>query len=316
MAPITGFLNPGLGFGLGLRKDHYEAVLADRPPLGWFEIISENYLGKTDGAENELVGGKPLDYLERVRAHYPMAMHGVSLSVGGTDPLDFGYLAALKALAARIEPIWISDHLCWTGVSALKLHDLMPLPYTEEAVRLVAARVGAVQEFLGRRILIENVSSYLSYHASEMSEWEFLSAVAEQADCLILLDINNIYVSAQNHEFDPIAYLEGVPVERVQQFHLAGHRDLGDYRIDTHDEPICDPVWDLYREAVRRFGSVTTMIERDDHIPPLPELLAELAQAERIAGEVMAKQDKHVETRGAALPGEPLRARSGAGRWA
>ena len=281
MTETSALLTPHLGFGLGLRKEHYEAVLAERPEIGWFEVITENYLLDRD----LLGGGKALDYLDRIRAHYPMAMHGVSLSIGGTDPLDWGYLKALKALAVRIEPIWISDHLCWTGVGAVNLHDLMPLPYTEETVRHVAGRVQAVQEFLGRRILLENVSSYLSYYASQMSEWQFLGAVAEEADCLILLDINNIYVSAENHELDPRTYLATVPVERVQQFHLAGHRDLGDYRIDTHDEPICDPVWDLYREAVRRFGTVTTMIERDDYIPPLAELLTELGQAERIAAE-------------------------------
>ncbi len=306
MTETSGLLNPGQGFGLGLRKEHYEAVLADRPPLGWFEIITENYL---------VGGGKPLDYLDRIRAHYPMAMHGVSLSIGGSDPLDWKYLEAVKALAARIEPIWISDHLCWTGVSAINLHDLMPLPYTEEAVRHVAERVRAVQEFLGRRILLENVSSYVTYHASEMSEWEFLTAVAEEADSLILLDINNIYVSAENHEFDPLAYLEGVPIARVQQFHLAGHRDCGDYRIDTHDEAVCDPVWELYREAVRRFGPVTTMIERDDHIPPLAEVLKELGQAERIAAEELA-----ADPRGAIpddrVPGDDIPVRSGAPAWA
>ena len=306
MTETSALLTPHLGFGLGLRKEHYEAVLAERPQIGWFEVITENYLLD----RGLLGGGKPLDYLDRIRAHYPMAMHGVSLSIGGTDPLDWGYLKALKALAVRIEPIWISDHLCWTGVGAVNLHDLMPLPYTEEAVRRVAGRVRAVQEFLDRRILLENVSSYLSYYASEMSEWEFLGAVAEEADCLILLDINNIYVSAENHELDPRTYLATVAVERVQQFHLAGHRDLGDYRIDTHDEPICDPVWDLYREAVRRFGTVTTMIERDDQIPPLAELLTELGQAERIAAEETASGAQHIEEGREALD------RSGNRAWA
>ncbi len=272
---------PALGFGLGLRKEHYDAVLETRPALEWFEVITENYL---------VGGGKPLDYLERVRRDYPVVMHGVSLSIGGTDPLDLDYLSRVKSLAARIAPAWISDHLCWTGVKPVNLHDLLPLPYTGEAVRHVAERVRAVQDFLGRRILLENVSSYLGYRSSQMQEWEFLTAVAESADCLILLDINNIYVSACNHEFDPVQYLRGVPIERVQQFHLAGHRDTGALRIDTHDEPVPDPVWTLYRQALRRFGPVSTMIERDDKIPPFAELYAELDQARSIAAQAPSEE--------------------------
>ncbi len=267
-------LQAPLGFGLGLRKQHYETILSEAPAVDWLEIITENYL---------VPGGKPLDYLDRIRARYPMVMHGVSLSIGGTDPLDWAYLREVQALARRIEPAWISDHLCWTGVSSVNLHDLLPLPYTEETIQHVASRIAEVQDFLERRLLIENVSSYLTYGVSQMSEWEFLSAVAEEGDCLILLDINNIYVSAFNHEFDPYTYLANIPLARVQQFHLSGHRDLGDYRIDTHDEPIIDPVWELHEAAVRRFGAVSTMIERDDHIPPLAELMAELEQARGIA---------------------------------
>jgi hypothetical protein len=265
---------PYLGFGLGLRVDHYEAILNSAPAVDWFEIISENYL---------VPGGKPLHYLDRIRERYPLVMHGVSLSIGSTDPLDTEYLKQLKALAARVEPAWISDHLCWTGVHGRNLHDLLPLPYTEETVNHVAARIRAVQDFLGRRILIENVSSYVNFSGSQMSEWEFLTAVCERADCLILFDVNNIYVSSINHEFDPRAYLDGIPGHRVQQIHIAGHEDHGDYIIDTHDHPVADPVWDLYAEAVRRFGPVSTMIERDDNIPPLEELVAELDHARRIA---------------------------------
>ncbi|MGH8584246.1 MAG: MNIO family bufferin maturase [Gammaproteobacteria bacterium] len=272
---------PALGFGLGLRKEHYDAVLETRPALEWFEVVTENYL---------VDGGKPLDYLERVRHDYPLVLHGVSLSIGGTDPLDVDYLGRVKSLAGRIAPAWISDHLCWTGVKPVNLHDLLPLPYTGEAVRHVAGRVRAVQDFLGRRILLENVSSYLGYRSSEMQEWEFLTAVAEAADCLILLDINNIYVSACNHEFDPVEYLDGVPIERVQQFHLAGHRNTGALRIDTHDEPVPDPVWTLYRQALRRFGPVSTMIERDDKIPPFAELYAELDQARSIAVQALGEE--------------------------
>ena len=272
---------PYLGFGLGLRTEHYEAILAEQPPLDWLEILSENYM---------VDGGKPLHYLERFRARYPLVMHGVSLSIGSGDPLDRGYLKRLKALAARVEPRWISDHLCWTGIAGKNLHDLMPLPYTEEAVRHVAERVREVQDYLGRQILLENVSSYVTYTQSAMSEWEFLTAVCEAADCHILLDINNIYVSSHNHEFDPREYLRGVPAARVRQFHLAGHTHNGNIIVDTHDQPIIRDVWDLYAEAVRHFGPVSTMIERDANIPPLAELLAELEHARRIAEPILKGQ--------------------------
>jgi uncharacterized protein (UPF0276 family) len=265
-----------LGFGLGLRPAHYQDVLRDRPRVDWFEVITENYL---------VPGGSPLHYLERVRADFPVAMHGVSLSIGSTDALDQGYLRDLKLLASRSEPAWVSDHLCWTGVNGHNLHDLLPLPYTEETVRHVVERVRRVQDYLGRQILLENVSSYLTYAASEMSEWEFLTCIAEQADCHILLDVNNIYVSSVNHRFDPRAYLAGVPATRVRQIHLAGHQDNGTHIVDTHDAPVARPVWDLYRHAVQRFGDVTTMIERDDNIPPLADLIDELDVARAIAAE-------------------------------
>ena len=270
---------PYLGFGLGLRPVHYEAVLSESaaPTVDWFEIISENYM---------VPGGRPLVNLDRVRARYPIAMHGVSLSIGSTDPLDAEYLRNLKALAARVEPAWISDHLCWTGAHGTNMHDLLPLPYTEDTIRHVVERVQQVQEALGRRILLENVSSYITYKQSEMTEWEFLTQIVERADCLILLDINNIYVSGFNHDFDPLTYLNAIPVERVQQFHLAGHENNGDYIVDTHDEPVVDSVWDLYSAAVRRFGRVSTMIERDDKIPPLAELVAELDHARQLADAV------------------------------
>jgi uncharacterized protein (UPF0276 family) len=217
-----------------------------------------------------------------------MALHGVSLSVGSHDALDREYLKALKQLAQRVEPAWVSDHLCWTGVFSRNLHDLFPLPYTEEAAGHVAARVREVQDFLGRQILLENVSTYVTFRQSEMSEWEFLSEICARADCLILLDINNIYVSAYNHGFDAHDFLNGVPAARVRQFHLAGHSNCGTHIIDTHDAPIIDPVWELYQAALRRFGQVATMIERDDHIPPLAELVTELDQARRIAAQTLA----------------------------
>jgi uncharacterized protein (UPF0276 family) len=281
MSRATKFRKPDyLGFGLGLRIPHYDEILATRPKVDWFEVLSENYL---------VPGGKPLYYLERIRANYPVVMHGVSLSIGGTDSLNRDYLKQLKTLADRIEPRWISDHLCWTGVGGLNLHDLMPLPYTEDAVQHVVSRVKQVQDFLGRKILLENVSSYVTYKQSQLTEWEFLAHIAEQADCLILLDINNIYVSSFNHGFDPADYLNGIPIERVQQFHLAGHQNCGNYIVDTHDHPIINPVWALYETAVRRFGPVSTMIERDDNIPPLKELLAELDRARIIAQPILAK---------------------------
>ncbi len=268
-------LRPNLGFGLGLRTDHYETILADKPPVDWFEVITENYL---------VPGGKPLYYLDRIRADYPMVMHGVSLSIGGTDALNFDYLRQVKALAERIEAAWISDHLCWTGVNGVNMHDLLPLPYTEEAVQHVVNSVKTVQDFLGRKILLENASSYITYSHSEMSEWEFLSAVAERSDCLILLDINNIYVSAHNHGFDPLVYLDNVPADRIQQFHIAGHLNLDNIIIDSHGDSVINPVWALYEAALHRFGPVSTMIERDDNIPPFGELLRELEVARQIAG--------------------------------
>ena len=263
---------PPLGFGLGLRVTHYEAILATHPP----------------DAHQVVPGGRPLHYLMRMRERYPLAMHGVSLSIGSSAPLDREYLRQLKALAQRIEPAWISDHLCWTGVAGRNTHDLLPLPYTEEALASVVERVRAVQDFLGRRILLENVSSYVAFRDSHLSEWQFLAEIATRADCLILLDVNNIYVSAVNHEFDPLEYLNAIPAERVQQIHLAGHEDHGDYLIDTHDHPVPDPVWELYASAVRRFGAVSTMIERDDRIPPLEELCAELSQARTLCERTLA----------------------------
>ncbi len=266
---------------MGLRAPHYEAVLSSSPRVDWFEALTENYL---------VPGGKPLHYLERVRAEYPVMLHGVSLSIGGTDALDAEYLRQLGQLARRIEPAGISDHLCWTGIDGRNLHDLLPLPWTEETLRHVAARVHTVQDFLGTRILLENASTYVAFSASEMTEWEFLAQLASDADCLILLDVNNVYVSSRNHGFDPLVYLDAIPPERVRQIHLAGHTDNGDHVIDTHDAPIAPAVWRLYEHAVERFGPVPTMIERDDHIPPLEELLAELDVARGIAAPIFERQ--------------------------
>lgn len=269
---------PYLGYGLGLRPDHYVDILAQQPAVDWFEALTENYL---------VPGGKPLYFLEQVRARYPVVLHGVSLSIGASEPLNLEYLRQVKALASRIEAAWVSDHLCWTGAQGVNLHDLMPLPYTEEAIEHVAARVRQVQDLLCRQLLLENVSSYVTYRASQLTEWEFISAIAERADCLLLLDINNIHVSAFNHGFDAQDFLNGIPPARVRQFHLAGHQNHGDYIIDTHDQPVIDAVWDLYAAALRRFGPVSTMIERDANIPPLSEVMAELEQARRIGARVL-----------------------------
>ncbi|HOY23111.1 MAG TPA: DUF692 domain-containing protein [Cellvibrio sp.] len=274
-------LNPHLGFGLGLRSEHYLDLIEHEHNVDWLEILSENYL---------IAGGKPLYYLDQIAERYPLVMHGVSLSIGSVDPLNQVYLRDLKRLAQRIKPKWMSDHLCWTGTQGINLHDLMPLPYTEEALAHLVARITQVQDFLGQRILLENVSSYLTYQHSTISEWDFLSAVAQQADCLILLDINNIHVSAHNHGFDPLTYLAAMPSDRIQQIHLAGHLNKGDYSIDTHDHEIIDSVWNLYAESVKRFGHISTMIERDDDIPPLNTLLTELQKARDISDVALTQQ--------------------------
>ena len=268
-----------LGFGLGLRTDHYQEILNTKPAIDWLELLSENYM---------VAGGKPLHFLDKICENYPVVMHGVSLSIGSTSPIDKDYLRDLKKLADRVQPAWMSDHLCWTGVHGQNMHDLLPLPYTEETAKHVAERVGIVQDYLGRRILLENVSSYASYVDSSMTEWEFISQICEQADCLLLLDVNNIYVSSYNHQFDAKAFIDGIPQNRVQQIHLAGHHNHGDYIIDTHDAPIIDPVWDLYEYTISRLGQISTMIERDDNIPPLAELVQELNIARKIAEKIQA----------------------------
>lgn len=263
-----------LGFGLGLRPVYYADILEQKPQVDWFEIISENYM---------VPGGKPLAMLDRIRADYPVVMHGVSMSIASTAPLDFVYLAALKALAERVQPSWISDHLCWTGVHGLNLHDLLPVPYTLEARNHIVERISRVQDYLGRRIAIENVSSYVTFAESEMDEWTFVEEVTRRADCLTLFDVNNVFVSAFNHNFDPHEFIRSLNPERVVQIHLAGHSSFGTHKIDTHDQPVCAAVWDLYAEVCKRFPGVSTMIERDDNFPPFSELLAELDHAREIA---------------------------------
>jgi len=273
-----GIALPYLGHGIGLRTRHFPEVLAGTARVDWFEAISENFM---------IPGGRPLRVLERARSLAPVVLHGVSLSLGSTDPLNDAYLAALAALAARIEPAWVSDHLCWGSVGGHYAHDLLPLPYTEEALAHVVDRVRRVQDRLGRQVLVENVSSYLGYAQSALAEWEFLGEVARRADCGLLLDVNNVYVSATNHGFDPYAYVAGVPADRVAQIHLAGHSDHGTHLLDTHDAPVCAAVWELYRATVARLGRTSTLIEWDEHVPEFDELRAEAERARTIEHEVL-----------------------------
>jgi len=278
---------PFLGFGLGLRTEHYQYIIDNKPDVDWFEILSENYM---------VPGGKPLHNLDLIRNNYEMVMHGVSLSIGSTDPLNMNYLKDLKQLVKRVEPHWLSDHLCWTSIDGKNSHDLLPLPYNEKTIEHVASRIRKVQDYLGRQILIENLSSYITYKESECSEWEFLNEIALRSDCLILLDINNIFVSAHNHDFKPLDYIKGIDPERVMQFHLAGHSYSGEMIIDTHDHDICDPVWDLYAKALKHFGAVSTMIERDDNIPEFEELRNELSLAEKAAKRILTAKQLRIST--------------------
>jgi uncharacterized protein (UPF0276 family) len=269
------------GFGLGLRTSHYADFLGAPQRVDWLEALTDNYL---------VPGGKPLRMLEAIRERYPIALHGVALNIGSARGPDPAYVRQVADLARRVEPLWISDHLCWTGVDGASLHDLMPLPYTEEALATVVRNVRQVQDMLGQRIVLENVSSYLAYAASGLPEWSFLREVCEQADCLLLLDVNNVHVSAVNHGFDAREYLRALPAGRVRQVHLAGHTDNGDHLVDTHDHPVAEAVWELYGQACDLFGPVATMIERDDAIPPLAELVAELDIARRIAARAARRE--------------------------
>jgi uncharacterized protein len=268
---------PFAGFGLGLRPAHYPDFLGDDQPVDFVEIISENFM---------VGGGRPLFVLDRISERYPVAMHGVSMSIGSADGLNPDYLARLKALASRVNPLWLSDHLCWTAIEGFNSHDLLPVPYCAEALDVVAQNILHAQDVLERAILIENPSSYVTFADDDISEWSFMAELCAQTGCGILLDINNIYVSATNHAFDAAEYLAGIPVEHVRQIHLAGHSQGQAVLIDTHDQPVPDPVWALYESACGLVGPVATMIERDDNIPPLGTLLSELDIARGIAASV------------------------------
>lgn len=273
MANRFGF--PNLGIGLGLRTVHYGHLLEHWPDVGWFEIISENYMQ---------TAGRPLDFLDRIAERYPIVMHGVSMSIGSTDELDMTYLGELRSLRDRVGALWVSDHLCWTGVAGRNTHDLLPMPYTEEALRHTAARIRQVQDFMGAPLLLENPSSYVEFAGSSMTEWDFLARLAEEADCALLLDVNNIYVSAYNHGFDPAAYVDAIPFDRVAQMHVAGHTNQGTHIVDTHIGPVIDPVWDLARQAYERAQGTSLLLEWDAEIPPFEEVHREALKATAFVG--------------------------------
>lgn len=277
-----------LGLGVGLRTVHFSHILEHRPEVDWFEIISENFMDSN---------GRPRAVLEQIAEHYPIVMHGVSLSIGSTDPLNRDYLKKLKGLAERINARWISDHICWTGVAGRNSHDLLPIPYNEETLSHLVERIRIVQDILERPLVLENPSSYLEFQDSTMSESEFVCRMAEEADCGLLLDVNNVYVSSVNHEFDPVAYVEAIPAERVVQCHLAGHTNCGTHLIDTHDGPVVDPVWNLFRLLHQRTGGVSTLLEWDAEIPPFPVVHQEVLKARQYMDENLpAAQNVKTET--------------------
>lgn len=261
---------PDLGIGVGLRTVHFGHILSRRPAVDWFEVLSENFMD---------TGGRPLWVLDQVAERYPIALHGVSMSIGSTDPLDREYLRKLKSLAARTRARWVSDHLCWTGVAGRNVHDLLPMPYHEEALRHTAARVRQVSEILERPLVLENPSSYVEFASSAMTEWDFLSRLAQEADCGLLLDVNNVYVSSFNHGFDPRVYIDNVPADRVVQYHVAGHTNKGTHILDTHSDHAVAEVWELFRRSCRRTGNVSTLYEWDEDIPDFDVLHAEALKA-------------------------------------
>ena len=272
-----GFNN--LGLGVGLRTVHFSHILEHHPQVDWFEIISENFMDS---------GGRPRYVLDQIAERYQIVMHGVSLSIGSTDPLNMDYLRKLKQLAEQVDAGWVSDHLCWTGVATRNSHDLLPIPFNEDTLRYVVDRIRIVQEVLERPLVLENPSSYVTFTDSTMSEWEFISRMANDADCGLLLDVNNVYVSSVNHDFDPLEFIRSVPHERVVQFHLAGHTNMGDYCIDTHDGRVVDPVWELYSLAHELTGGVSTLLEWDAKIPPFDEMHAEVLKARYYMGKQLS----------------------------
>ena len=276
---MTRFDRPNLGLGVGLRTAHFGHILRRKPAVDWFEAVTENFLD---------TGGRPLWILDQVAERYPIVLHGVSMSVGSTDPLDRSYLANVKALARRVRAVWVSDHVCWTGVAGRNLHDLLPLPYTEEALRHVVKRIRRVQDVLERPLILENPSSYVEFKSSSMPEWEFIARMAEEADCGLLLDVNNVYVSAFNHGFDAEAYLRAIPPERVAYYHVAGHTDFGTHLLDTHIGPVIDPVWKLLQLARRLSGGRSTLLEWDEKIPSFSVVHREALKARKFMEATLA----------------------------
>ena len=272
---IPRLAHPHLGFGVGLRSVHFPFILGNSPPVDWFEIISENFMDSH---------GRPRYILNQIAERYPVVMHGVSLSIGSTDPLDFEYLEKLKQMAKEIDAVWVSDHLCWTGVNGLNSHDLLPVPLTDESLDHIVNRIRVVQDFLERPLILENPSTYVGFVESTLTEWEFLGRMAAEADCGLLLDVNNVYVSSVNHDFDPVEYIESLPHERVVQFHLAGHTNYGTHLIDTHDGHVKEAVWELYRLACQLTGGAATLLEWDAKIPDFPTLHAEVLKARDYVG--------------------------------
>src|SRR5947209_6112003 len=262
--------HPNLGLGVGLRNVHFRFILDNSPPVDWFEIISENFMDS---------GGRPRYLLDQIAERYPLVMHGVSLSIGSTDPLDFDYLKKLKRLADQVGALWISDHLCWTGVNGLNTHDLLPVPLNDESLEHIVDRIRVVQDFLERPLVLENPSTYVAFADSTLSEWDFISRMAEEADCGLLLDVNNVYVSSVNQDFDPVQYIESLPHERVVQFHLAGHTNYGTHLIDTHDGHVIEAVWELYRLADKTTEGASTVLEWDGKNTDFPTLHAEVLKA-------------------------------------
>ncbi|MBQ4837891.1 MULTISPECIES: MNIO family bufferin maturase [Pseudoalteromonas] len=273
---------PFVGFGLGLRTCYFEEILDTEPNVDWFEIISENYF---------VSGGKPWHYLSQIKERYPIVMHGVSMSIGSTSDVNFDYLAKLKKTIERVQPLWVSDHLCFSSLGEFNSHDLLPMPYTEESLDHLSQRLSIVQDYLQRPLILENVSSYLTYEVSEMSEWAFLAELHKRTQCQFLLDINNIYVSARNHDFAPQEFIDAIPESAIAQIHLAGHSDFGSHIIDTHDQPICDEVWQLFEQFAKARMPVNTMIERDDNFPSFKEIMAELEQARGLAPASWSKHE-------------------------
>ncbi|WP_027856739.1 MNIO family bufferin maturase [Marinobacterium jannaschii] len=264
------------GVGLGLRSCHYQHILSHKPRVPWFEVMTDNYMG---------AGGQPHQYLEQIRQRYPVTFHGVGLSLGSAAPLNKEYLHRLKELVDIYQPAWVSEHLCWCASDEYNSHELLPLPYTELCARHLAERIDQVQNCLGQRLVVENLSSYVTFAESEMSEWEFVSLICQLADCDLLLDVNNVYVSATNHGFSAADYISGVPAKRVREIHLAGFEDQGDLLLDSHSRPVYDAVWDLYRQALERVGPVPTLIEWDNDIPGFEVLEAEAEKARAIAAQ-------------------------------